>query len=144
MIPEDMLAEIESADFAAGLSIANDVAMFARIAARSHAVRSLAWELEVPAKRKCLIERIKRLVSVEAAPDFRHPHDVPIAVYLFLLSKVDPADAEHGAATVEAAPSCCWALQVVGACIRGGTVPPLDPAIQRAYEELGLKDRVPS
>lgn len=118
MISSELLSEIEGGDLPSELSIANDLRMLVRIAARNQAITSLVWELEEPTNQQCLAERINLLASAQPEEGFRHPNDGIIAVYLFLLSRVDPVFAGQVAGSLGEQASFCWASHVIVDCIQ--------------------------
>ena len=135
MISGELLNEIEGGDLPSELSIANDLRMLVRIAARKHAIKSLVWDLEEPTNQQCLAERINVLASAQPEVGFRHPNDGIIAVYLVLLSRVDPVFAGQVAGLLGERPSFCWTSQVIVDCIQRLKPDPDLRVMRRTYED---------
>ncbi len=135
MISGELLNEIEGGDLPSELSIANDLRMLVRIAARNQAIKSLVWDLEEPTSQQCLAERINVLASAQPEEGFRHPNDGIIAVYLFLLSRVDPVFAGQVAGSLGEQTSFCWASQVIVDCIQRQRPVPDLRVMRRTYED---------
>ena len=107
---DDLYAAIESPEFSARLNVVSGFTQFLRAIGSQPEV--LALRESNSSSGECdLLHRVSSLASAPRDPAFEHPHDVALAVYLWLLGDGDPAVAEIAAETVLRHPTW-WARKV--------------------------------
>ena len=125
----DLFSRAESHETAAELSVASGSSVFERALRRLPITAALfARALDSEQARYGIAKRVSELAGLHIDLRFRHPHDIALAIYLWVLDAVDqniPAGPRVGriAATVvlRAGQNCSWA-NLVARGIRANAV----------------------
>jgi len=106
MSENDVYSEIESVEFAARLTIAGNVEIFLRAAARLQVTRQLMLLSTTSADD--IVGRIRELISQSVEGDYRHPGDVAVAIYLWVVASIHEPTAILLAKSIRDDTRECW------------------------------------
>jgi len=98
------MAEIESRNFSARMSVATDTGMFLKILEHDRTVNDLLEELGHIGQARSLVHRVFALLTERVDVRFRNPHDVAIAVFLWALTR---RQEEYGKIAAQTAEDLC-------------------------------------
>jgi hypothetical protein len=121
---KEMFEKIESYDFAAYVGIASDLRIFFIAASEQAVVKELIEALDSQDTLQALFFRIYLLSQQDIAEDYRHPHDIALAIYLWLISKKELKLAKLAADCTLQAKNLFWARKVIEMileCSKSGT-----------------------
>lgn len=104
-----MFDDFESADFAARLNVASDFRTFLIALRESSTVREHLRELDSMDRCLEVYTRLKQLLEEDVDPEYLHPHDTPIAAYLYALSRREPEVAKAAVELVRDTDQLWWA-----------------------------------
>jgi hypothetical protein len=105
-----LFEQIESAGFAAQVTIASGFRVFRRALADNPGIKALLQHLrETPAHRQVVYERLLGLLDANDQPAYLHPYDPALAWYLYVLSMTDYPLAAEAARQILQTPKLWWA-----------------------------------
>jgi len=121
----DLTTVIESIEFGANLRVFSGFNSFYGALRENHTINQLQQLLaDYPAENEQLLLRLKTLLAQNDEPRYAHPHDVPIASYLFVLSNVSHNElAIEAAKKVLATANLIWAKRLAEIVLAEQTVP---------------------
>jgi hypothetical protein len=103
---------IESHDFAANINVASDFKTFLLATYNQKAVKIVLKDLYSQELRTKIFYRILELSHQQFDKRYENPWDIPLAVYLWLLSNYNDELTKIGANIVTQIPQCWWASKV--------------------------------
>jgi len=110
---ESLIIEIESHPFVLRAMLASDIRTFVDGIALEPKVIDLVNALSMePHTKSRLFAHILELTKQRTDVRYRDPHDVPLAVYLWMLNAIDPSLAQLAAQLVCPVPRCWWAAKM--------------------------------
>ena len=110
---EEAISTIQSPEFGAELNVVSGTPAFFRAVRSTPAVRqSLNLMKESGDLREEVLGHLHDLSALELDPRYENPHDVALAVFLWLTHYTDPDFARLGAQYVERAPRCWYAIKL--------------------------------
>jgi hypothetical protein len=113
------MAQIERLQFAVSVGLANSFRVFLRSISSDKVVKEL---LASAASRKVAAEILQKILSLSSlGVDFRYlnRYDIPLAAYLWVLSRTHPELAIAGAEAIARLPRTWWAQQVARYVLEG-------------------------
>jgi hypothetical protein len=111
-LPE-LFERIEGARFSAAVNVASDLKTFLRAVNEQPETRDLLGLMATPEVRRAVRDRVVTLTGAANDRYHEHPHDVPVATYVLLLSMKDEDVARDAALHVSGTGPWWWADQVV-------------------------------
>lgn len=109
MTVRQSIQEIESRQFSSRLNLASDLTTFLSAAGDEEAVSSLAGQLQYQETVVQIFREVLELSRRSVDARYRHPWDTALAIYLWLLSRGEPAIAALAAEVVAQTAQCWWA-----------------------------------
>ena len=110
---KEALNEIESLEFDVQLSVVSSFSLFMKAARKEPAVASLYQAMQSATNvSDKVLRRVGELSSLEIDTRYENPMDTALAVSLWILSLVQPAQAKDAALKVTSAPNCHYAWKV--------------------------------
>ena len=134
----------ESHETAARVGIASGSAMFRQAVGELPLTGDLlAWGRRNDENERAIASRIADLVQEHIDLRYRHPHDIPLAIYLYVLYQLNREVSRIAAHAVLETRNCCWADRVARG-IRDDTEPAADTTsvvvLPDAFRMLGQAD----
>lgn len=108
----EIMKEIESHEFSAYLNVASDFKTLLRIAEKQEAVLDLLDELDFYEARQIILTRIIALSRIEIDPRYENPWDIPLTIYIWLLSLKDFDLANAAAEILAHLHQSWWAMRI--------------------------------
>jgi hypothetical protein len=100
---------IESLQFAINFSVISGYRIFQQALEEDEMLRALIdYAKRSVTKEARVVNRLRQLAEVKTDPDIEHPHDIALAAYLFVLSKVDAISAYVAAKELPRLPNLWW------------------------------------
>lgn len=110
---ESLFRQIESHDFAARLSVANNLEMFCALLAQDATARNLVTQLASDKEQAVyLLSRANSLIREQDDVRYRNSHDEAIGVYLWALMQSRPALGRIAASAILSTPRLWWARKL--------------------------------
>ena len=110
---DEILQTIESAYFTTAIGVVSTPAQFHRAIGNDPTVRALLGQLEHPEKRRVLFARVADMLKAAADPQYAHPLDIPIAIYIRALDITEPDLARMLAFAARRLTNLWWARDVI-------------------------------
>lgn len=117
----ELFSQIESADFYANIALVNSVDIFLTLLNGNPSIRNLISLVSFePSYLDMMEERIYRLWKFECDSNILHPYDHSIAVYLYVIFKVNKNKAEEILKWIyqNQIPNLYWAYQIYNYILR--------------------------
>jgi hypothetical protein len=108
MIPQAVIAEVESPRFAALLGVVSTLNRFTWAMMQQPAVKTLCSLLTTQADVQHVVARVSDLIQEANDPRYGHPHDLPIAIYLSVLDTCAPDAARRPSELALATRNLWW------------------------------------
>ncbi len=103
----------ESHETGAFVDLASGSAMFHRIVRELPVTSDLvAWGRRSDEGERAIASRIVQLLEEQIDLRYRHPHDIPVAIYLYALHQINREVSRISAHAVLETPNLCWAGRV--------------------------------
>jgi len=109
----EAISEIERMDFSARLGLANSFQVFLRNISNDPSVKAVLDSTKSPENSQRVLQRVLSLASLKTDFRYLNRYDVPLATYLWVLSRASPALAAVAAEACSNLPRTWWTEQVV-------------------------------